>query len=183
MNDTESQYAIYRTLAEGTNVNSETLLATDYLNHFNEALMLAELLGDMPDMLDDFASWKPKAYQDHFRDSGIADRKLAVDAYDFSPPQYKLPFEATVDQLTLEITDLQDGLTPEGGNSDINISAEELSIKCGVVRLLIDRAGGIINGQTGSEDIYETQSTPDLGDSPAVTGETIDQGDIDALFD
>ena len=30
----------------GSNINEETLLATDYLNHFNEAIMLLELVTD-----------------------------------------------------------------------------------------------------------------------------------------
>ena len=35
----------------GTNVNPRTLLATDYLNHFNEVLMLIELVPDDPERL------------------------------------------------------------------------------------------------------------------------------------
>ena len=38
---------------QGTNINVNTLLATDYLNHFNEVIMLIEMLPDMPDMLED----------------------------------------------------------------------------------------------------------------------------------
>ena len=36
---------------EGTTINSQTLLATDYLNHFNEVVMLLEMIPDMPDMM------------------------------------------------------------------------------------------------------------------------------------
>jgi hypothetical protein len=38
--------------AKGTTINSQTLLATDYLNHFNEVVMLFEMIADMPDMMD-----------------------------------------------------------------------------------------------------------------------------------
>jgi hypothetical protein len=82
MTETASKLEILRSRAEGTNVNSVTLLATDYLNHFNEALMLAELVIDMPDMFCEFEAWKPKSYKTHFLESGIADRQLAIDAYD-----------------------------------------------------------------------------------------------------
>jgi muramoyltetrapeptide carboxypeptidase LdcA involved in peptidoglycan recycling len=37
----------------GTNINSVTLLATDYLNHFNEVIILIEMVADMPDMIED----------------------------------------------------------------------------------------------------------------------------------
>jgi hypothetical protein len=53
------------------NINPVSLLATDYLNHFNEAVMLLELIPDMPDMLEDAKRWAPKPYKQHFRDSGF----------------------------------------------------------------------------------------------------------------
>ena len=37
----------------GTNINSVTLLATDYLDHFNEVIILIEMVADMPDMIED----------------------------------------------------------------------------------------------------------------------------------
>ena len=64
--------------AEGTNVNPQTLLATDYLNHFNEIVMLLEMLPDLPDCLEDVQAWRPKSYAEHFTASAVADRELAI---------------------------------------------------------------------------------------------------------
>ena len=36
------------------NINPATGLATDYLNHFNEAIMLLEMLSSCPECRDDF---------------------------------------------------------------------------------------------------------------------------------
>ena len=36
-----------------SNIDETTLLATDYLNHFNEIVMLLEMVPEMPEMLDD----------------------------------------------------------------------------------------------------------------------------------
>lgn len=36
------------------NINPRTGLATDYLNHFNEAVMLLEMIPDMPECAEDF---------------------------------------------------------------------------------------------------------------------------------
>ena len=36
------------------NINPRTGLATDYLNHFNEAIMLLEMITDMPECAEDF---------------------------------------------------------------------------------------------------------------------------------
>ena len=44
---------------EGSNVSPQTFLATDYLNHFNEVVMLLGMLGDMPEMFEDIAAWRP----------------------------------------------------------------------------------------------------------------------------
>ena len=60
----------YRLLVRGTNINETSLLATDYLNHFNEVVMLLELIPDMPDMLEEVEEWKPATYIEHFAASG-----------------------------------------------------------------------------------------------------------------
>ena len=75
--------------AENSNVNPKSLLATDYLNHVNEIVMLFDLVPDAPECLDDCRAWAPKSYQDHFRQSSIADRDLAIEAYDHAPPAYR----------------------------------------------------------------------------------------------
>ena len=51
--------------AQGTNVNERTLLATDYLNHVNEIVMLVEIIPDAPECLDDCKAWQPMTYQEH----------------------------------------------------------------------------------------------------------------------
>src|SRR3546814_9281729 len=49
----------YRRLVRGTNINATSLLATDYLNHFNEVVMVPELVPDMPEIIDEAAAWPP----------------------------------------------------------------------------------------------------------------------------
>jgi len=75
-----------RERVRGSNINEKTLLATDYLNHFNEFVMLLDLIPDMPDCLEDARAWEPKCYKDHFLDSQFSDRDLAIEAYDRAPP-------------------------------------------------------------------------------------------------
>jgi len=41
------------------NINPRTGLATDYLNHFNEAIMLLEMVPAMPECAEDFLTWYP----------------------------------------------------------------------------------------------------------------------------
>ena len=49
-------------LLRAANINPRTGLATDYLNHFNEAVMLLEMIPDMPECADDFLEWHPLSY-------------------------------------------------------------------------------------------------------------------------
>ncbi|RMD61044.1 MAG: hypothetical protein D6826_10965 [Alphaproteobacteria bacterium] len=83
-------------LVRGKNISEKTFLATDYLNHFNEVVMLLELVPDMPDCLADAKEWKPKSYVEHFRDSTFSDKDLAIFAYENAPPRYREPFDHTV---------------------------------------------------------------------------------------
>ena len=51
------------------NINPTTLLATDYLNHFNEASMMLEMLPEIPDCITDLVQWRPLTYAEHFAES------------------------------------------------------------------------------------------------------------------
>ncbi|MCG8490877.1 MAG: hypothetical protein MI743_04620 [Sneathiellales bacterium] len=194
MSNTVSQLEIYRAKAVGSNVNAVTLLATDYLNHFNEALMLAELVVDMPDMLDDFATWMPKHYKDHFRESGIADKDLAIEAFDHSPSEYKEPFDSSVQMLNKQLALLQQVLQKERENLGDPDKQQFVRKKCQLIRSLIDKISGIINGQVSAQtattaektDMSEENSNVPSAQTEVIEvseGEMLDQADIDALFD
>src|SRR5580693_6494395 len=62
------------------NINPRTGLATDYLNHFNEAIMLLEMIPDMPECSEDFLGWQPLSYSEHFTASNFKARDLAREA-------------------------------------------------------------------------------------------------------
>jgi hypothetical protein len=64
------------------NINPRTGLATDYLNHFNEAIMLLEMVPDMPECAEDFMGWQPLTYAEHFTASNFKARDLAIAAYE-----------------------------------------------------------------------------------------------------
>src|SRR5262245_22293051 len=80
-------------------INPVTRLATDYLNHFNEAIMLLEMIPDMPECVDDFLIWEPMSYPDHFRYSNFKGRDLAIAAYDAADPEIRARFDGLCDTL------------------------------------------------------------------------------------
>src|SRR5258707_15304307 len=64
------------------NINPRTGLATDYLNHFEEAIMLLEMIPDIPACGEDFLLWSPLSYREHFMASHFKARALAIEAYE-----------------------------------------------------------------------------------------------------
>src|SRR5690242_21275670 len=75
------------------NINPRTGLATDYLNHFNEAIMLLEMIPDIPDCAADFMDWQPLTYPEHFMASNFKARDLAIEAYEQADPDIRARFD------------------------------------------------------------------------------------------
>jgi hypothetical protein len=48
-------------------INPTAGLATDYLNRFNESVMLLAMLSSCSEFRDDFLAWEPMSYREHFR--------------------------------------------------------------------------------------------------------------------
>jgi hypothetical protein len=141
-----ARYEALTARARGSNVNEKTLLATDYLNHINEIVMLLELVPDAPECLEDCRAWQPKDYQDHFRESGIADRDLAIEAYPWSPPQYKEPFDRLVAEMNrlVDISIQRLAVLLEAGNEEqTRFVATRASQN---LQDLIGRASAVIHG-------------------------------------
>ena len=150
---------------DGTNINRVTLLATDFLNHFNEAIMLLEMLPMAPDCKDDFLAWRPMSYPEHFAASNFKHRDLAIAAYEVADPQYRGPLDQIADQMTQILTEARDGLKGELSHDTIRILAEATAHW---LRPLVARAGAAINGE------------PEAAQQSA---EAAPQDAIDALFD
>ena len=104
MDTHDTSYEKYQKLVSGKNINPQTLLATDYLNHFNEIHMLLGMIVEMPDCLEDILEWQAISYQQHFEYSNFQDKDLAIEAYNFSPEKFKIPFESCVSDMVELLT-------------------------------------------------------------------------------
>jgi hypothetical protein len=80
------------------NVNPVTGLATDYLNLFNEAIMLFEMGLDMPDMAEELTEWAPHSYVEHFERSGFEMKDVVIAAYDEASPAIRTAFDTCCEQ-------------------------------------------------------------------------------------
>jgi hypothetical protein len=155
MSETEQAIlAQWQPRLEGSNVSMATLLATDYLNHFNEIIMLLGMVPDMPEILEDCRAWTPKSYQDHFRDSAFPDRDLIIAAYEAAPARFRNAFDETVARLDALVAELigRLGQTVEGGDGDLLRLQAEGGV--GAMQRLLDVASAIVHGsdKTMSQD-------------------------------
>lgn len=172
-----AQLALKAELA-GSNINEATFLATDYLNHLNEAVMMIELVPSTPDMLEEALSWRPKSYREHFMSSDLAVAELACRAYEIAPERFRLPFDLTVKAIQRRISTTLAELEPlvEAGDQS-QVGLVVLS-SCKAVQDLIGVAAAIVNGSERMADCAASTELP-----PAEEDETtMSQAEIDALF-
>jgi hypothetical protein len=158
----------FRSHIPGTNINESTLLASDYLNHFHELVMLFEAIASEPqDFTRDLLSWRPLTYEEHFAESGFRDKNLAIAAYRRAPPRIRARFDEAVARLHGEAVTLIAEVAAElGGNGKV------LSQSCAhAAQRLIDEANVIANGE----------NVPQRPDSESA-GDVGGQAAIDALF-
>ena len=151
----DDEFLVLRQRIKGSNIDETTLLATDYLNHFNEIVMLLEMVADMPEILDDVKAWRPKTYKDHFRDSTIADKDLAIEAYDYVPSIYREPFEQTIEQLNAMIANATERLERNLADGDMEILKANAQTVSRLIQKLMDMASAIIHGSAKTMDQSE----------------------------
>jgi hypothetical protein len=132
------------------NINPKTGLATDYLNHFNEAVMLLEMIPDMPECSEDFLAWQPLSYAEHFKASNFKGRDLAIEAYETADPGIRSDFDDITNTMTAILTAVSEAMRQASQDAT---RAKLADRAVGWIKPLIGRAGGIINGQGSEADI------------------------------
>ena len=128
-------------MLRAANINPRTGLATDYLNHFNEAIMLLEMVPDMPECAEDFLTWSPLSYAEHFWASNFKARDLAIEAYELSDA--KTEFDNITASMTSILTAVGTAMREATQDKTRATLAEQAA---NWVKPLVALAGGIING-------------------------------------
>jgi hypothetical protein len=128
---------------KSANINPRTGLATDYLNHFNEAIMLLEMVPDMPECAEDFLGWRPLSYREHFMASNFKARDLAIEAYDLADKTIRVEFENITSAMTSILVAVGTAMREAQQDKTRATLAEQAT---GWVKPLVALAGGIING-------------------------------------
>ena len=139
------------------NINPRTRLATDYLNHFNEAIMLLDMLSSTPDCVSDFLAWQPKTYREHFLVSGLRHRNLTVSAYETAEPSAR----DCLDVLAVTMTSVLEAARSAMLSGLPQPTMQKLAQNTvTALKPLIARAGAVINGETETQTDHF--STPQM---------------------
>jgi hypothetical protein len=133
------------------NINPRTGLATDYLNHFNEAIMLLEMVPDMPECAEDFLVWEPLSYTEHFTASNFKARDLAIAAYESADIEIRAAFDDITSAMTSILAAVGAAMREAQQDKTRAILAEQAT---GWVKPLVMQAGGIINGDIEADVDY-----------------------------
>ena len=133
------------------NINPRTGLATDYLNHFNEAVMLLEMIPDMPECAEDFLAWHPLSYAEHFTASNFKARDLAISAYNSADPIIRAEFDTITDSMTSILKAVSAAMGEARQDKTRATLAEQAT---GWVKPLVMLAGGVINGGAEADVDY-----------------------------
>ncbi|KZL18837.1 hypothetical protein PsAD2_02353 [Pseudovibrio axinellae] len=147
------------------NINPSTGLATDYLNHFNEVVMLLEMLPDIPECAEDVLAWAPADYITHFRASSFSEKELAIRAYGAVEERLRNALEMCIAEIDREVITLQEMLSSSEPSEELLQTVQGKAVTA--IRPLLSQAGSIIHGQLPDDTFNLQEST---------------QADVDALF-
>jgi hypothetical protein len=131
-----------------TTISPATGLATDYLNHFNEAIMLLDTLAQCPDLLEDFLAWTPMSYREHFAASRLKERDAIIAAYDKAEPTARRHLEALATAMTTMLEATRIALRTEPSSAQTTVTAGHVVT---MLKPLVARAGAVINGVPNGE--------------------------------
>ena len=160
--DWRTRFPEFCARAKGTNVNDRTLLATDYLNHVNEIIMLLELVPDAPECLEDCRAWQPMSYVEHFEASSIADRDLAIAAYPFSPPEFRATFDRLTNEMHRVIAGALASLEAAVAQGDEERARRVGNLAVRALKTMVDQASSTIHGDVQIMDQAEIDGLMDM---------------------
>ncbi|MFC5067190.1 hypothetical protein [Flaviflagellibacter deserti] len=132
------------------NINPRTGLSTDYLNHFNEMVMLLDLLAMDSEVAEEILTWRPVDYRHHFEHSGFRAKSLALLGYELCPATTKRQLEVMVAEIDTVLIEAQRfvGEAPESEETFIVVQQSKDAVED-----LIARASALINGHAIEEPV------------------------------
>ncbi len=141
-------------------INPASGLANDYLNLFNEIVMLVEQLPTMPELFEDIQRWRPTSYRDYFKKSILPGRGTALEAYDRLDARFRQGFETVVADLDRRATGAVAAVRKQFKSDDDPAALAALCERAGAsIREVLDQATMLVNhGEIVSGDIVQKRT-------------------------
>jgi hypothetical protein len=134
------------------NISPATGLATDYLNHFNEAIMLLEMAPADRSFLADLLVWRPMSYCEYFAASHFKERELALLCYEAAEPAARRSLEELAGKMNRIVSATQDALRRDLSDRALAILGSEAA---GWLKPLVVRGGAAVKGERVRGDEVE----------------------------
>lgn len=139
-------------------VNPASGIANDYLNHFNEILLLIENLPTLlPEMLDELLEWRPVTYREYFAKSQLPGSARALAIYEELDEAFRRDFESIIDGInamaTASIDVIRAHRSPDGEIDPSRVSDFCENASC-AIRSALNRASDLVNN--GREAVGES---------------------------
>ena len=81
-------------------VNPNSGIANDFLNQYNEILLLVENLPVLlPEMVEELLAWRPRSYEEYFRTSPLLGGEIAIKIYQALKASFRDVFEAQIAKI------------------------------------------------------------------------------------
>jgi hypothetical protein len=130
-------------------VNPASGVANDYMNHFNEILLMIENLPALlPEMVDELLAWSPVSYRAYFEHSPLPGSVETLEIYDTLDEDFRRDFESMVellDKIVMESISIIAAHRREDGTieaSEIDETCAKLSVQ---LRTVLDRTADLVN--------------------------------------
>lgn len=130
-------------------VNPASGIANDYLNQYNEILLLVENLPVLlPEMVDELLAWKPKTYINYFETSPLPNGNIAIEIYKRLNPKFRESFEAHTEGINSYANTAIDVLASRRDENN-EINWDNLDDYCekisSILRAEIEKANDFVN--------------------------------------
>jgi hypothetical protein len=129
-------------------------MANDYLNHFNEVLLMIENLPVLlPEMVDDLLAWEPISYREYFQRSNLPGSGEALAIYDALDEDFRRDAEAMIELLD-KIVARCVAIVVSHRREDGTIEASDIAYICprlaDALRSALQRMADMVNHGYGS---------------------------------
>ena len=145
-------------------VNPSSGIASDFLNQYNEVLLLVENLPVLlPEMVEELLAWKRKSYEEYFAASPLPGGDMAIKVYSKLDSAFKSKFETQIERIN-KVADKAIAVIAERERASGELNAKDVEDFCGQIskklREEIEKAAKLINyglatSQEPSQDLAD----------------------------